>query len=158
MKQCRGKCGRVLPLSEFYKVAHSVDGHKHTCKQCLADWQSSDRQVNPEKYAAYERERSKRPERIAYDKARRTQPQRMELQRKAQRRYYQRHPDRQQARTKLTDAVRYGKIHRMPCFYCDDPKTEAHHFDYTRPFDIIWLCTYHHRELDGRPTGQSKAA
>jgi len=36
-----------------------------------------------------------------------------------------------------------------PCEYpnCKVVKTDAHHEDYSRPLDVIWLCRQHHADL-----------
>lgn len=34
-KKC-GKCGQVLPVSEFYKKTASKDGYQYVCKKCAA--------------------------------------------------------------------------------------------------------------------------
>jgi hypothetical protein len=34
-----------------------------------------------------------------------------------------------------------------PCSICGEQKTiHAHHDDYTKPLDVIWLCRKHHQE------------
>ncbi len=45
---------------------------------------------------------------------------------------------------KVKRAVKAGKLTRQPCRDCDNPNTHAHHTDYTKPFDVIWLCAVHH--------------
>ncbi len=42
--------------------------------------------------------------------------------------------------------MRVGKLKRLSCEQCGSPETEAHHIDYDKPEDIIWLCNNHHRE------------
>jgi hypothetical protein len=37
-------------------------------------------------------------------------------------------------------------ISRQPCCVCGDPKGEAHHESYDRPYEICWLCHKHHHE------------
>ena len=41
-------------------------------------------------------------------------------------------------------ARRAGRILSQPCEVCGDPKSEGHHEDYERPFDLMWLCRKHH--------------
>jgi hypothetical protein len=51
-----------------------------------------------------------------------------------------------QARRKLRDAIRLGEITKGPCERCGNPETQAHHDDYSKPFEVRWLCTVHHAE------------
>lgn len=44
-------------------------------------------------------------------------------------------------------AIKYGKIKRMPCEVCGNVKSEGHHSDYTKPYEVKWLCRKHHKEL-----------
>lgn len=155
-KRCTGPCGENLPLSAFYKRKHSVDGCRNACKDCFGKQVSGNRKARLAQYKNYEQGRRRRPERIAADKARRTQPQRLELQRRAQRRYYAKHRDRQRARGMVCGAIRRGQMSRQACFFCNAANAEAHHFDYSRPFDILWVCAFHHRELEGRATGSAR--
>ena len=58
--------------------------------------------------------------------------------------YRREHPERIKARKQVYDAIRRGHITRMPCQICGEINTYAHHLDYTKPFDIVWLCHKHH--------------
>ena len=51
------------------------------------------------------------------------------------------------AHNKVKYALKRKKIEREPCIICDRPNAEAHHEDYSRPLDIVWLCREHHRGL-----------
>ena len=54
------------------------------------------------------------------------------------------------ARQLLALAVRSKKLIPLPCEWPDDDhegRIEAHHTDYSRPYDVIWLCRGHHRDL-----------
>lgn len=57
------------------------------------------------------------------------------------------HPHKEPARNKLRAAVRSGKLKRLPCEKCGNPKSHGHHTDYSKPLDVIWLCVTHHMEL-----------
>ena len=53
-------------------------------------------------------------------------------------------PERKNAQGKVYTAVKSGRLVRLPCFVCGD-NAEAHHPDYSRPLDVVWLCSPHHR-------------
>jgi hypothetical protein len=40
--------------------------------------------------------------------------------------------------------VRLGVIKRLPCKVCGKKKVDGHHFDYSDPLKVIWLCRKHH--------------
>ena len=48
------------------------------------------------------------------------------------------------ARKAVYYAIKTGKLVRQPCQVCGDPKTEAHHEDYSRKLDVTWVCRKHH--------------
>ena len=50
------------------------------------------------------------------------------------------------ARNYLCQLVSRGKITRLPCSVCGETKVEAHHEDYSKPKDVVWLCRKHHRD------------
>lgn len=50
------------------------------------------------------------------------------------------HPEKVNARTSVMVALRTGKLFKKPCEECGVQKTEAHHTDYSKPLDVIWLC------------------
>lgn len=55
-------------------------------------------------------------------------------------------PERQAARRAIHDAVRDGRLRRGPCGRCgrDEGKTHAHHHDYGKALDVVWLCASCH--------------
>ena len=40
--------------------------------------------------------------------------------------------------------IKKGIIKRQPCSICSNAKSKAHHPDYTKPLEIVWLCQKHH--------------
>jgi len=60
------------------------------------------------------------------------------------------YPLKYKARYTLRNAVRLGKIVKGCCEVCGSLEVEAHHDDYSKPFEVRWLCWLHHRELEGR--------
>jgi hypothetical protein len=61
--------------------------------------------------------------------------------------YNKLNPEKRKCRDLVNSAIRYGKLKREPCF-CGK-EADAHHEDYSKPFDIVWLCKYHHRMAHG---------
>lgn len=57
-----------------------------------------------------------------------------------------RYPERISARRKAQAAVARGRLQRQPCERCGHPDVEAHHPDYSKPLDVVWLCHTHHGE------------
>ena len=63
---------------------------------------------------------------------------------KACAKYKSKNKEKIKAHTKVLGAIRSGKLRQQPCVKCGEQKTEAHHDDYSKPFDIVWLCRKHH--------------
>lgn len=60
------------------------------------------------------------------------------------------YPEKVKARSLLIRAIKSGKLKRLPCEVCGIEKSEGHHKDYSKPLDVEWLCSYHHRLKEGR--------
>lgn len=54
------------------------------------------------------------------------------------------------ARYKVGNAVRDGRLVRLPCEVCGEIKSQAHHVDYRKYFKVQWLCRKHHLEREGK--------
>ncbi len=81
----------------------------------------------------------------AYDRERASQPHRREQAAKIEIAYRTAYPERQKATNAVNNAVRDGKLKRQPCWVCGG-KAVAHHPDYSRPLDVVWLCQAHHKQ------------
>jgi hypothetical protein len=123
MKNCP-TCRRCLPFSDFNRSRSRKDGFHAVCRECQKSHEA--------KYMSTERGQAtrKRGERVKHRRRMASEPTRRKL----------------IVRSMVRTAVRRGKLRRGVCF-CGNPKTEAHHEDYARPFDVIWLCRQHHAEL-----------
>lgn len=53
---------------------------------------------------------------------------------------------KQLARHRTRKAIASGKLREVPCEVCGSAIVEAHHDDYSKPFDVRWLCRKHHFE------------
>lgn len=60
---------------------------------------------------------------------------------------------RHDARRMTRNAIRTGRLVKQPCSVCGNPDVQAHHEDYMKPLDIIWLCkachVKHHTKAEG---------
>jgi ribosomal protein S27AE len=62
------------------------------------------------------------------------------------RRYRERNPEKDKARSKVHKAIRTGKLVRSACEGCGEKKVQAHHEDYSKPLEVRWLCIACHRK------------
>lgn len=61
----------------------------------------------------------------------------------------ERYPEKIKTREKTYYAIKTGKLIKQPCEVCGEINVHAHHDDYSKPFEVRWLCRKHHRELTG---------
>lgn len=133
MKTCF-KCGVTKPLSEFYKNKAMADGHLNKCKDCTKRDSTANRDANIERARARDRERAKLPHR------------RKKITENTKR-YRQENPQRYKCNTAVNNALRDGRLHKLPCWVCGSENVEAHHPDYDAPLSVVWLCAEHHKEI-----------
>lgn len=131
-KECF-KCLITKDMSEFYKHPAMGDGHLGKCKECTKMDAGLHRRGNLEKIRAYDVERGKLPHRkamcIATGKRIRASPDN----------YLFTH-------ARVAYALKKGTLKRMPCLMCGTTKNiHAHHDDYSKPLDVMWLCVVHHK-------------
>jgi hypothetical protein len=55
-------------------------------------------------------------------------------------------PEGYRARYITNYAKRAGRIEQKPCQVCGEVNSQAHHPDYSKPLDVIWLCPEHHAQ------------
>lgn len=53
------------------------------------------------------------------------------------------------ARQEVYKALRRGDLVKEPCTFCGEEKTGAHHPDYSKPLDVIWVCDRCHKKVIG---------
>lgn len=131
MKRCF-KCLCEKPLDAFYKHSRMGDGRLNKCKECTKADVSKHRQENLERIRSY-------------DRARASQPHRMASRDFYVRRYEAQFPNRKKATSAVSNAIRDGRLLRQLCWVCGE-KAVAHHADYDRPLDVVWLCQPHHKQ------------
>ena len=50
------------------------------------------------------------------------------------------YPEKYSARHKVRSAVKKGILVKTACVFCENKKVQAHHSDYKKPLEVIWLC------------------
>ena len=133
------KCGEEKPLSEFYAHPQMADGHLNKCKSCTRSDVKAHRKENPD------RELETRLRACA------------------------KKPTHKNAYMAVEAAIRCGKLEKPErCQGCgrsaSETRISAHHYDYEKPLDVIWLCAACHRPIDkvrafvesGRPWSEWK--
>ena len=142
MKRC-SICKEEKELNEFNKRKGSKDGLQKECRICQKQYY----QRNKEKIKAYKNQYYLR-----------NKERRREYSKEYNKDYHRRNPEKYKARQKLNKAVQRGKIHKpLYCSSCDSDKhLEAHHTDYSKPLEVMWLCRTCHRELHNKMREQSR--
>lgn len=135
-KNCK-MCFKFKPLSDFYAHPKMADGFDGKCKECAKEAVRKNYRANRLHYVEYERQRFKDPSRKAAF---------LKYQRQRRKRF----PHKSVAWSAVSNAIRDGKLVRLPCEKCGNPKSQAHHTDYSKPLDVQWLCFKHHREAHGQ--------
>jgi hypothetical protein len=123
MKKCF-KCQTVKPLTDFYKHPQMGDGHLNKCKECNrndAALQLEKNKLNP-LWVEKERERVRLKQ----------------LKKKGQ--------PKTLIYAEIKRKITSGEIAKKDCEVCGNGKTQGHHEDYSKPFDLVWLCVRHHQD------------
>jgi len=142
MKTCR-RCEKSLPLESFHKHSGFKDGRRTTCKECACQESRKYYSNNREKHLETCRDWQKRNP----DKVRMYQVVHNNKRTSITKLYKENNPIRVRAQKKLNYAVFKGELQRKEVCQvcgCNDKKIEAHHFDYDKPLEVIWVCTACH--------------
>lgn len=132
MKTCF-KCGETKPIDDFYVHPRMKDGHLNKCKECTKiDVKLRD----PQKVKEYDLKRSKDERRKAKFII-------------AQKKRRANHPEKSRAHNAVRRAIKSGDLIRPDhCSICFcETKSVAHHNDYSKPLDVIWVCEPCHKRI-----------
>lgn len=145
MKKCF-KCQSEKPLTEFYHHPFTKDKLAGKCKVCTRKDVAANlakRMLEPEfriKEAARHRRKAikqrAKPDYKVYPIRKR----------EAMRKYKEKYPQKHKAKQLLANAIRSGRLSVFPCVKCGAINSEAHHEDYSKPLEVVWLCPKHHAE------------
>ena len=120
LKIC-SKCYEKKPTTEFHRSAINKDGLCGYCKICH-NKQASKSKKN-KKLLSYKQ--------LAPNK----------------KFWLQENKLKKKAHGDVAYAILTGKLVRQPCERCGTTQNVvAHHEDYNKPLEVLWLCKYHHKE------------
>jgi hypothetical protein len=136
-------CGVTDP-SMFYAAVQS------NCKEHWKLRVNTNRAANIDYYRAFDLARANSPERVSARKAYIKTPEGKKAKAKANLAWLRRNRDKMAAHNATSRAILKGTLVRQPCEVCGNEKSEAHHDDYSKPLDVRWLCSNHHRMVHGK--------
>lgn len=93
---------------------------------------------------------------ITYERKREKDPRRKALKLIYQRNARAKSKGKYRARGKVNNAIRDGRLKRLPCQICGDQNSQAHHDDYRKYLEVKWFCFKHHREYHNQIVNRSK--
>lgn len=141
MKVCT-HCKVLLPLLQFYRRPLKMDGHINKCKSCVKDAVSlriRRLKASSLEWVEKEAERSRKKQ-----AARRVAGKAGGITAGAATKWDKTNPHKKRAHLEVSRAIKSGNL--IPSLCQCGQKAEAHHEDYTKPFDVTWLCRAHHKE------------
>lgn len=149
MQSCK-KCGATKAPDAFYR------SFPNECKDCTKARVRAYRERNIDRVKEYDRQRGQDEARKARNKQnyykRVSTPEGRAAAWERAKLWRESTPEQRSARVALNNAVRDGKVERQPCTRCGETKANAHHEDYGKPLDVIWLCRNchgaRHREIN----------
>lgn len=135
-KLCKS-CGVILPRAFFHENIYSKSGLSSYCKECSSVKGKEYRQKRLEHYRAYDKARDKDERRKEYKKA-------------VNEKYKNNNLEKIKARTALSKAIMKGLVIKdKSCKACgfESSKLHGHHYDYSKPLEVIWLCNDCHEVI-----------
>lgn len=162
LKRCKGSCGKILPLSDFYRDRKAKDGRMGRCKKCHNERLVEQRRTNPRSKANHlratarykkrhgakvrKKDRTYYHERGGKEKSEEWKRKNWDKVIASLRRSELKNRIKVKARQAVRNAIRRGDIKKPKrCQKCGRVTAEldAHHYmGYTKRhwLDIKWLC------------------
>jgi len=138
------RCKIEKPLDEFSRQTRTKSGYRGECKSCAKLYARSEsakasQRKTQAKYMQTEHGKTKSREKCARYRKK-------QLFKDSVQKSRAKYPERRSAQIALWNAVQSGGVTRPDvCSLCNCLCIpEGHHFDYSRPLDVIWLCKMCH--------------
>ena len=136
------RCGQVKPATAFgiQKRAARRDTLRSICKPCAvvktSEWVAANperRKANWRRHSEENRDSYRASHRKYYEAHREEYMARLKA-------IWEKRPEKKAARKMVWLAVRSGQLTKTDCQRCGNPKVTAHHPDYSKPLEVVWLC------------------
>lgn len=141
------KCGENKQLVQFYVHLAMGDGYLGKCKDCAKKDVRENYKANRQHYVEYEKARW--PNKKSSEQKRK----RSERYREYKKKWRTENRYKLIAHSAVAKALLSGNLTRKPCEQCGAEQTQAHHPDYSKPLDVLWLCRDCHRIEHSRLRG-----
>lgn len=158
-QKCCLSCNQIKQIVDFYKHPGMADGHLNKCSECCKRDVKKHREENLEYYKNYDRKRNSLPHRIEARNIYQKTIQGKNAGRKAKIKWKMNNLDRRAAHVIFGNAIKKGQIIKKPCEICGSVyRIHGHHDDYTKPLEVKWLCSKHHKEVHKNVKRQTRGS
>ena len=136
------KCGVEKPLSDFYKHKEMGDGFLNKCKECAKKDTRENRAEKIDYYKEYDRSRASNPNRVAKRKEYSLTDAGKKVSIAAKKKWVENNKIKRAAHLLYSNYIRHHKEEiKHNCESCGaTTKLHAHHSDYHKPLDVLYLC------------------
>lgn len=143
MKKCF-KCLEEKSYDNFYKHKETADGYLNKCKICTKKDSINHRINNLDRVKEYDRNRPNQRKRNQKNKI--YAQNNKEKVNNIKKEWISNNRIKREAHIAVQNALRQGIIIKANCEICNEIKSEAHHDDYSKPLEVRWLCSRHHKQ------------
>jgi hypothetical protein len=125
---------------------HKILGHEWRLKnkEYIKEHDKKYRQENQEQIKAYQKEWNKNN---------------LDLIMKSKTKWMKKNPGAVNAHHAVNRALKNGKLSKSLCcqfINCNNKNVQAHHPDYSKPLEVIWLCPKHHKLIHSAKMSEDK--
>lgn len=142
LKKC-WKCKEIKTIDQFYRCRTCPDGYFTACKICSNaikdEWRKTKGKLKAKAidFRYHQSTKGKETNRLW-----RAKPEVKEKLRLRLKEYRKNNPEKNKARA----LVNKTRLEKQPCQNCKSTKNiHAHHPDYSKPLDVVWLCAQCHK-------------
>ncbi len=143
MKTC-SKCKKELNLDNFVRDKQKLSGYYSQCKACKREYLSRNKgHISKQRSVYWDNNKG-----VLSKKAKVYRQENKGKLSEYSAEYRANNPHKLKAYQLLRDSFRYGNNTKpLNCTKCgNNSKLEAHHEDYTKPLDVLWLCRSCHKK------------